>query len=437
MQIPEYVLKITELLEKNGFSAYIVGGCVRDYLLEREVHDFDIASSALPEEMLEIFKAFKTVKSGMKHGTVAVVSMGRLVEVTTFRSDGAYSDLRRPDSVSFVRSIDEDLSRRDFTINAMAHRPGEGITDPYGGREDLKRGIIRCVGNPWKRFSEDALRIMRGMRFSSVLGFEIENETMAAMLEKKPLLQKIAKERITAELRLMLLGDGVYTALMSCREIIFELIPELRREDSFVMKKYPDMTLWEHTVKAVELSNGFCERLCMLLHDIAKPDCRTALDDGTEKYPNHAEKSEELAREVLSRFRLDSKSKTTVLRLIKNHSVRFPKTLPDMRNLMRDFGGEFTQLWLDIKYADVFSKPHKKSTAELYYNARAFYGEIKEKGLCCSVSEMNISGSDLKNLGFVGRDIGNTLERLLDGLIDGKYENEREILIKQAAGYLQ
>lgn len=236
MSIPKYVSDVLNRLEENGFSAYVVGGCVRDYLLGRPINDFDVATSALPEEMLEIFKDYKTVDNGIKHGTVAVVSENKLVEVTTFRSDGTYTDSRRPDSVSFERNIEEDLARRDFTINAMAYRKSEGIIDLYGGQEDLKNRLIRCVGNPHKRFSEDALRIMRGMRFASTLGFRIEEETLSAMLETKNLLQKIAKERITSEFRGVLLGESIYDVLMSCREIIYELIPELRIEDSYIMK---------------------------------------------------------------------------------------------------------------------------------------------------------------------------------------------------------
>lgn len=431
MDIPEYVSDVINLLEKNGFSAYIVGGCVRDYLLGRAIHDFDIASSALPEEMLEIFCNYKTVKNGMKHGTVAVVSKGRLVEVTTFRSDGTYSDSRRPDSVSFVRNIEEDLARRDFTINAMAYRKCEGIIDPYGGQQDLKNKIIRCVGNPTKRFSEDALRIMRGMRFASVLGFEIEAETMSAMLETKSLLEKIAKERISVELRDMLFGKGIFDTLISCQEVIYEIIPELRPESDYVMEKYPNMTLWEHTARAVSMTNNFYEKLCMLLHDIAKPFCK-AMVDGKEKYPNHAEKSAEIAEAILSRFRFDKQTNKIVLMLIKNHSVRFPTTLVDMRIFVHEFGYDFTSDWLDIKYADVFSKPHKETTAQLYYNALEFWKEIYDKNLCCTISELNISGNDLIGIGISGRKVGVTLEKLLEAVIFNECENKKEALLRYA-----
>lgn len=431
MNIPDYVSDVINRLEDNGFSAYIVGGCVRDYLLGRETHDFDVATSALPEEMLEIFKDYKTVDNGIKHGTVAVVSKNRLVEVTTFRSDGTYTDSRRPDTVSFVGNIEGDLARRDFTINAMAYRESEGIIDLYGGQEDLKNKVIRCVGNPHKRFSEDALRIMRGMRFASVLGFRIEEETLSAMLETKGLLEKIAKERITSELKGMLLGESVYDVLMSCREVIYELIPELRIEDSYIMKKYPDMTLWEHTVRAVSMSKNLYERLCMLLHDVAKPYCKVMVD-GKEKYPNHAEKGAEIAKEILFRFKFDKQTNIVVLKFIKNHSVRFPKTLADMRRFVRDFGYDFTKDWLDIKYADVFSKPHKESTAQLYYNAVKFFDEIYEKNLCCAISELDISGDDLKKIGITGKNIGVILNKLLEEVISENCENKKEILVSKA-----
>lgn len=431
MNIPKYVSDVLNRLEENGFSAYVVGGCVRDYLLGRPINDFDVATSALPEEMLEIFKDYRTVNNGIKHGTVAVVSEGRLVEVTTFRSDGTYTDSRRPDSVSFVRNIEEDLARRDFTINAMAYRESEGIIDLYGGQEDLKNKLIRCVGDPHKRFSEDALRIMRGMRFASTLGFGIEEETLSAMLETKHLLQKIAKERITSEFRGMLLGESIYDVLMSCREVIYELIPELRVEDSYIMKKYPDMTLWEHTVRAVSMSKNLYERLCMLLHDVAKPYCKVMVD-GKEKYPNHAEKGAEIAEEIISRFRFEKLVNKAVLKLIKNHSIRFPKTLVDMRRFVRDFGYDFTSDWLDIKYADVFSKPHKESTAQLYYNAVRFFDEIYEKNLCCAITELDISGDNLKEIGITGKNIGVILNKLLEEVISENCENKKEILVSKA-----
>ena len=326
------------------------------------------------------------------------------------------------------------MARRDFTINAMAYRKSEGIIDLYGGQEDLKNRLIRCVGNPHRRFSEDALRIMRGMRFASVLGFRIEEETLSAMLETKNLLQKIAKERITSEFRGVLLGESIYDVLMSCREIIYELIPELRIEDSYIMKKYPDITLWEHTVKSVSMSKNLCERLCMLLHDVAKPSCMVMVDD-KEKYPNHAEKGAEIAKEILSRFRFEKIVNTEVLKLIKNHSIRFPKALADMRRFVRDFGYDFTKDWLDIKYSDVFSKPYKESTAQLYYNAVRFFDEIDEKKLCCIISELNISGDDLKKFGIVGKNIGIVLNKLLEDVISENCKNKREVLLKQALLY--
>lgn len=432
MDIPEYVVDVINRIEENGFPAYVVGGCVRDYLIGRETHDFDIASPALPEKILEIFSDYTTFTNGMKHGTIILLSNKHIVEVTTFRSDGTYSDSRRPDSVLFVRSIEEDLSRRDFTINAMAYRKCEGIIDPYGGQADLKNKIIRCVGNPYERFSEDALRIMRGIRFSSVLGFKIEAETMSAMLETKYLLNRIAKERITVELRAMLLGigDNVYETLMQCREIIYELIPELRVEDNYIMEKYPNITLWEHTARAVSMTTNIYERLCMLLHDVAKPFCKIIID-GKEKYPSHAEKGAELAEKILSRFRFDKLTNTAVLKLIKNHSLEFPTTLIDMRKFVREFGYDFTNDWLEIKYADIFSKPHKESTEQLYYNAVKFFDKIYENHLCCVVSELDISGNELKEMGFVGREIGITLEKLLDRVISEKCENKKEALIKQ------
>ena len=431
--IPKYASIIISRLENAGYSAYIVGGSVRDSLLGREVHDFDITTSAIPEEILKIFNSFKTVKNGIKHGTVGVVSDGRLVEITTFRSDGKYTDARRPESVSYVKKIEDDLARRDFTVNAIAYNERDGIIDPYGGQGDLKAKIIRCVGNPEKRFSEDALRILRGIRFASVLGFDIEADTLQAMLNTKHLLKKIAAERISAELKGTLLGNGVLNTLLTYREFIYEIIPELEPQSCYVMKKYPDITLWEHTAKAVNMTErSFPERLAMLLHDVAKPHCKVIIN-GEEKYPDHALKGENTAKVVLARLRYDKRTNTAVLKLIENHSIRFPKTLIDMRLFVHDNGLEFTKMWLDIKHADVFSKSHKESTAQLYYNAMRFFNEIVDKKLCCTIEELNISGNDLIEMGIRGRKIKTVLDNLLKSVIYNECENETQSLRKYAA----
>ncbi len=431
--IPKYVSDIISLIENAGYSAYIVGGSVRDLLLGREVHDFDIATSAVPEEILRIFKSFRAVKNGIKHGTVGVVSDGILVEITTFRSDGKYTDLRRPDSVSYVKKIEDDLARRDFTINAVAYSERDGIIDPYGGQRDLETKIIRCVGNPETRFSEDALRIMRGLRFSSVLGFDIEAGTLQAMLNKKHLLKKIAAERISSELKGTLLGDGVLNALLSYRDIIYEIIPELETQSGYVMKKYPDITLWEHTAAAVSMTEKcFPERLAMLLHDVGKPRCKVIIN-GEEKYPGHSSASAETAQKILSRLRYDKKTNAYVMKLIESHSLLFPKTLIEMRLFVRDHGLEFTKMWLDIKRADVFSKTHEKSTEQLYYNAIEFFNEIVRGKLCCTISELDISGNDLIEIGINDRKIKNALNILLEAVIFNKCENEIQALKKYAA----
>lgn len=270
---PDFVNTALALLSEGGFDAFVVGGCVRDAVMGRTPNDWDMTTSSSPEETMAVFKDFRTVPTGLKHGTVTVIINGEPLEITTMRIDGQYSDSRRPDSVEFTSDISKDLCRRDFTVNAMAYSPRSGIVDPFGGLHDIKNGIIRCVGEADARFGEDALRIIRALRFASVLGFEIAGETAQSIKNNYPLLGEIAKERIRVELIKLLQGKNVEKILTEYKEIIFYIIPELKACDGFEQHSpYHVYDVWTHTVKAVSaVKNDPVLRTAMLLHDIAKP----------------------------------------------------------------------------------------------------------------------------------------------------------------------
>ncbi len=302
IQIPPHAERILTLLNQAGYKAYVVGGCVRDALLSKTPKDWDICTSALPDEMERVFQGFRVVETGLKHGTLTVVLDGIPYEITTFRVDGAYTDHRHPDGVTFVTDVREDLARRDFTVNAMAYHPAEGLIDAFGGQEDLRRGVIRCVGQPEERFREDALRILRALRFASVYGFTIDEETAKAAHELKETLSLVAAERIRAELGKLLCGQGCGNILRAYRDILGQILPQL-----VPMFDFPQCTphhrfdVWEHTVRSVEnVPATEVLRFTMLLHDAGKPATFTRDEDGVGHFCGHAACSEKIAEAVMT-----------------------------------------------------------------------------------------------------------------------------------------
>lgn len=428
ISIPDFVQDIINTIEENGFRAYVVGGCVRDSIMGNIPHDWDIAASSLPNETLKIFENRKTVENGKKYGTVGVVTEHGLVEITTFRSECEYDDCRRPSKVDFVRKIEDDLARRDFTVNAMAYNRKTGIIDPFGGRDDIKNKIIRCVGDPEKRFEEDALRIMRALRFSAVLGFEIEPKTARALSEQKGLLKNIAAERICDEFKKIMTSKDCIRVLKNYSEIIFEIIPELLEQYDFYLEKYPNMTLWKHTLAAMSLvPSELTLRLTMLLHDVAKSS-----KGSSEAVDNHAEKGAEAANDILRRLKFDKATINSVKRLISLHSERIPQNINEMRLFAGRVGLNTASDWLKIKRADITSKPYKQEVQDKLINAERMLSEIVEKNLCCCVSQLMINGNDIMCLGAKGRETGTILNTLLERVIDGTIPNTKESLLKYA-----
>ena len=439
IKIPEYVNQVLFALYKNGFEAYLVGGCVRDSLLLKCPQDYDIATDASPEKMKKCFEEFKVIETGIKHGTLTVISDGRFVEVTTFRIDGEYSDSRHPDEVLFTKNLKEDLSRRDFTINAMAFSEKTGLVDYFGGIKDLSLQTIRAVGEPQKRFEEDALRIMRALRFSAVLGFEIEKSTSEAAFRLKDKLKNIAAERLSQELIKLITGDNCYSVLMEYAEILGAFIPEILPCINFDQhNKYHKYSVWEHIVVAVAVSKkDRIIRLAMLFHDISKPSCFTIDEKGQGHFKTHEKLSAVKAEEILKRLRFDSDTIKRVCLLIELHYF-VPQTdekgnpsEKQIRRLLSKTGEEaFFQL-VDVQRADNSAKQgfcmdRMAVLDKMEQKAK----EIIEKGKCFSLKNLEINGNDLIRAGLSGKEIGTALDFVLNKVIDGEIQNEREVLLK-------
>ena len=434
--IPSGANEIIEKLNNLGFEAYAVGGCVRDALLGKIADDWDITTSALPEQVVDAFSYAQVIPTGIKHGTVTVRINGENYEVTTFRTDGEYKDSRHPEKVDFVTSLSEDLKRRDFTVNAMAYSEKSGLIDLFGGLNDLNNKIIRAVGDPKQRFLEDALRILRGVRFLSTTGFEIEENTYGAMKEKKALLKNVSAERIFTEIDKMLLGDFVDKALLSCSEIIFEIFPELAKSFNFLQhSKWHLYNVYTHTAIATKSVAKKRElRWCMLFHDVGKPDKFFLDDKGEGHFYGHPQRSKEIAENIFKRLKFATKLKQEVLSRIVLHDKYLPTETKKLKMVLRDFGEELTLDLFEIKRADNTAQGTNLALAESkkVNDIEKTVRQIIESGECYSLKTLAVTGDDLIALGFSGKEIGNVLKRLLNDVICGNIPNEKQRLLKSA-----
>lgn len=432
IQIPEYAKIAMKTLNENGFEAFVVGGCVRDSIMGKTASDWDMTTSAEPTETLEVFKDFRTIPTGIKHGTITVLIDKQPLEITTFRIDGEYTDNRRPDSVNFTRDIENDLSRRDFTVNAMAYNEKDGIVDLFGGTEDIKNKIIRCVGDPDTRFNEDALRIMRAIRFASVLGFEIEEKTADSIRRNKHLLKNIAPERIRVELEKLLLGKDSEKILLEFSDVIFEIIPELK--ETFGLSQncpYHIYNVWEHIVKSVAVSekNKYI-RLCMLLHDIGKPLMKTTDENGQDHFKGHAKISADMAFEILKRLRYDNKTISVVTKLVFHHDDRMYNAPQNVKKHAAKYGFEFLYLLDKVSRADILAQTPRM--AERISDCDRYVEELKkleEENPCLKISDLKVDGNDLISLGYKGKEIGRTLDFLLEKVLKNELKNSKENLL--------
>lgn len=437
IEIPYKVSKIIDKIQEAGFEAYAVGGCIRDSIMKLVPHDWDICTSALPEETLDILGKTNIITNGLKHGTVTVKVDNELYEITTFRIDGKYNDNRHPENVTFVRSLKDDLARRDFTINALAYNYDKGLCDFFGGEDDIKNKIIRCVGDPVKRFREDGLRILRALRFSSRLGFVIEEETSVAIHEYAYLLKNISYERITSELSGILDGDNAEDVLTEYADVFCVFIPEIEKMIGFEQNNpHHVYDVWTHTVKVIANSpHGKIPRFAALFHDIAKPECYSSDETGTGHFHGHPEKGAKKAHDIMKRLKLDNKTIDKVCMLIKYHDVRPELNSKNVRRLISNVGTDNFQDLMQLKKADAMGQNPKLLEEKLQYIKKLteIYEEQTAEGQEFNLKTLEIKGNDIINLGINdGKTIGKILKYLLECVINGDLRNNHSDLIAEA-----
>ncbi len=426
--------EILKKLEDAGFEAYGIGGCVRNPLMGLPVSDYDITTSAMPEEIKRVFFNMKIVETGIKHGTVTVVSEYGTAEITAFRCDGEYKDFRHPENISFTRSLEEDLKRRDFTVNAIACSRDGVIIDPYNGIGDLEKMELRCVGNAEKRFEEDALRIMRGLRFMAQYGFVPEICTKNALHKKKDLLNEISPERLSSELTKILCGNTEYLSqvLREYNDVISVIIPEINKCVGFEQHThYHNRDVWEHTIAAV----GGIEpvpylRLTMLFHDLGKPACYKFYN-GEGHFKGHASVSGNICQKTLERLHYDSGTIKKAVFLVERHDMVMNDDPVLIKKHLKKFGEKPYFDLLNVHIADDLAKaPAAMSRIPVYNSAKYMAKKILAEKECFSLKELDVNGNDMLNLGYTGADIGKALDFLLNSVIEGKISNKRDRLIK-------
>lgn len=436
--VPDTAKDIISTLESSGFEAYVVGGCVRDSIMGINPHDWDICTSATPPQIIECFRTKRIIETGLKHGTVTIINDGDQYEVTTFRIDGEYSDNRHPDHVIFTTSIEEDLSRRDFSMNAMAYNDRIGLVDPFGGSRAINNREIVCVGNPDDRFNEDGLRIMRALRFASVYDFTIDNETSNSIHKYCHLLDNISVERIQSELSRMLLGRNILNVLLEYKDVISVIIPELIPCIGFEQNNpYHQYTVYDHIAHAVDNYHGneLVVKLALLLHDIGKPRCYTE-DERGGHFHGHGVPSHDIADNVMQRLRFDNRTRHAVTDLVLYHDSVIEPTPKTVRRWLNKIGKELFSQLLDIRMADI--KAHAEGTQESRIercNAlRMIMNDIIAQEQCFSLKNMNVNGDDIISIGVPeGKEVGRILKLLLDEVISGTLENDREVLLSRAS----
>lgn len=477
IKLPEKVNILIKHLESCGYETFAVGGCIRDSIMDRTPNDWDLCTSASPDEMKECFSGFapivsgctahecKIIETGLQHGTLTVLLGGEAFEITTYRIDGEYTDGRHPDQVAFTRSLEEDLARRDFTVNAMAYNDSVGLVDPFGGRSDLDAGILLCVGEPVRRFTEDSLRILRCIRFASQLGYTIESSTSAAMYECLPLIDRVAVERIRVEFDKLLCGPAATDVLRQHRDIIAHIIPEIRPMFDLDQKNaYHVYDVWEHTLHVIDnIPADPVLRLAAFFHDIGKPPTMTVVPneryvsestettntdscDPSATYPEwghfygHEAAGAEITNSVLRRLKYDNVTRETLRNVIDAHKIVFQPTEKHARRLLLKLGEEQLRLLILLEMADVKSQ-NPIYTDERVKNIQAFetaLDTVLAAEQCFSLKHLAIGGRDLIELGVPqGREIGCILNKLLAQVVDGNLLNEPEVLIKRATELLK
>lgn len=434
IQLPPDVATIIHRLQEHGYDAYAVGGCIRDSILGREPNDWDITTSALPMQVKEIFD--KTIDTGIQHGTVTVLMHHVGYEVTTYRIDGIYEDARHPKEVTFTPDLTEDLKRRDFTINAMAYNDTEGLVDVFDGRGDLERGIVRAVGDAKQRFTEDALRMMRAVRFAAQLGYEIEEDTKEAIRQLAPNLKKISAERIQVELVKLVTSDHPeHMRLLYETNITKVIMPQFdRMMETTQNNPHHRYNVGEHTIHAMqEIKNDKVLRLAMLFHDIGKPDCKTTGEDGINHFHGHSVRSEEIAKEILRGLKFDNDTIHKVAKLTRHHDEKVIPQPKYVRRALNKVGEDIFVLLFDVKHADMmaqsqYMREEKQKELEELLEA---YKQVKEKKQCFQMKDLAVTGADLIAIGMQqGPQLGVTLKKLLDEVVENPEKNQKDILLQ-------
>jgi len=430
--LPQEVQHILYTLHKQHYQTFIVGGCVRDSFRGKAPMDWDITTAAPPEVVMASFP--KTIPTGIKHGTVTVVLPGGHYEVTTFRVDGKYENHRSPQDIIFTQDVTEDLARRDFTMNAIAYHPELGVIDPFGGRADIEKGLIRCVGDPMVRFDEDALRMLRAVRFSAQTGFSIHEDILSAMQRLSGLLTSISSERVRDELLKTLLSDRPENIIhLQTTGILAVILPELSRCFSVEQNiKYHIYDVGRHSIEVMRHTpKTSVLRLSGLLHDIGKPDKKTTDEDGVDHFKGHDVRSTELADEALTRLRIDNKTKDDVLRLIRHHDRRIEASKKSVRRLAASVGPDLFTSLIGLQRADTHGQnPDLLHERLAHYDAiEKLWEEITADADALSISDLAIRGGDLLELGYQGKEIGKLLSAALDYILDHPEKNSRSFLL--------
>ena len=445
IKLPKHVKYIIETLEQNGYEAYAVGGCVRDSILGREPNDWDITTSADPYEVKKLFS--HTIDTGLQHGTVTIMLEHVGYEVTTYRIDGDYEDSRHPKEVTFTKSLEEDLKRRDFTVNAMAYNDRDGLIDLFHGMDDIQKKVIRCVGNAEERFTEDALRIMRAVRFSAQFGYEIEPETKKAIVKLAPNLKNISAERIREELIKLLVSDHPdYIRIAYETGITAQILPELdvcmETKQNTPHHKY---TVGEHIIHSLtNVPGDKVLRLAMLMHDIGKPYCITTDETGRDHFKGHAEKSAEMAAVIMHRLKFDNDTLNRVKRLAKYHdwaiSLSPPIKKATVRSMISRIGEDLFPDLFTIGDADLLAQSDyfKAEKEEKQQLLKEMYREIIEQGDCLSIKNLAVSGNDLIEHGMKpGKELGQVLQKMLEDVLKHPSSNNKEYLLNHLNKYVE
>lgn len=430
MELPNEIKTAFTLLSASGYKSFLVGGAVRDFLLDKIPNDFDMTTDALPGQILNVFKDYKTFNIGEKYGTICVLIGKFKIEITTFRTDGQYNDFRHPNEVMFANNLEQDLSRRDFTINALALDCEFNLVDLFGGKNDLQNKIICTVGNPKQRFNEDALRILRAIRFSSTLGFEIEKNTKSAIFECKDLLKNVSVERLFEELCKLILGKNVENILIEYIEVLGVFMPEL-----LPMKNFEQHSGWHnfdvltHTAVATSFINGgIVNKLTMLFHDSGKPSTFILDQNGIGHFPEHPKVGSEIANKILIRLKAPKKIREQVVLLIKYHDNYLEPDKQKIKIAISKYGKSLFDKLVQVQEADTFARFKNVDDLKKFKQIKLIENELKISKQCFSLEQLAIDGNDILSMGYKGKIVGIILASCLQTVLNNKVENDKNCL---------